>query len=106
VVCTTNDAGAYRELVTRKFAALLVDINLGRGTTGFDVARHARRSIPTWRWSTSPADRPTPCSARRSRRALVLKPFDRDDLLGALEEVGIGLSRRRDGDESTGAPVL
>lgn len=44
VHCVQLDREAYALLGSgRRFAALLVDINLGVGTTGFDVARFARQ---------------------------------------------------------------
>lgn len=45
VTAVANDEAAYaalREAGQRQFAALVTDINLGEGTTGFDVARAAR----------------------------------------------------------------
>jgi CheY-like chemotaxis protein len=46
-VCVASDRDAYDALSTEPpFAALLVDVNLGAGTTGFDVARFARQSTP------------------------------------------------------------
>jgi DNA-binding response OmpR family regulator len=43
-----TDALAYRELerAPESFAVLVADINLGRGATGFDVARQARFRNP------------------------------------------------------------
>lgn len=46
VVCAGSDADAYRLLDTVRFEALVLDVNLGEGTTGFDVARYARRHAP------------------------------------------------------------
>jgi two-component system, cell cycle response regulator CpdR len=45
VVSATTDEHAYRLLEedAKRFAILVADINLGPGTTGFDVARRARR---------------------------------------------------------------
>lgn len=46
-VCVRSDRGAYEALQhTDTFASLIVDVNLGSGTTGYDVARFARRSDP------------------------------------------------------------
>jgi CheY-like chemotaxis protein len=46
-VCVSSDRQAYDILPTLPvFSALLVDVNLGAGTTGFDVARFARQVIP------------------------------------------------------------
>jgi DNA-binding response OmpR family regulator len=42
--CAASDRAAYAALESaRPYAALVVDVNLGPGTTGFDVARFARR---------------------------------------------------------------
>ena len=45
VDCAENDQRAYDLLQERAkdFAVLVADINLGAGTTGFDVARRARQ---------------------------------------------------------------
>jgi CheY-like chemotaxis protein len=46
-VCAMSDRAAYDTLrVERSFAAVLLDVNLGAGTTGFDVARFARQVMP------------------------------------------------------------
>jgi DNA-binding response OmpR family regulator len=45
--CVQNDRSAYAIIPTLPtIAALVVDVNLGAGTTGFDVARFARQVIP------------------------------------------------------------
>lgn len=45
--CARTDRAAYDILPTLPaFSAVLVDVNLGTGTTGFDVARFARQVIP------------------------------------------------------------
>jgi DNA-binding response OmpR family regulator len=45
--CVTNDRAAYSALsAVRRYAAIIVDVNLGTGTTGFDVARFARQMDP------------------------------------------------------------
>ena len=44
--CVTSDRLAYDRLRDDGFAALVIDINLGPGTTGFDVARFARQIDP------------------------------------------------------------
>jgi|SRR6185437_2457578 len=47
VVTARSDRAAYDMLPTLPaFSALLVDVNLGSGTTGFDVARFARQVLP------------------------------------------------------------
>jgi CheY-like chemotaxis protein len=45
--CVSNDRAAYSALAAvQRYAAVLVDVNLGEGTTGFDVARFARQLNP------------------------------------------------------------
>lgn len=47
VVCAHNDRDAYGLIPTLPtFRVLVVDVDLGAGTTGFDVARFARRVLP------------------------------------------------------------
>ena len=90
VVCACNDDVAYRTLQSepRSFKALIVDINLGKGTTGFDVARHARRLNPTVPVVYVTGGDPSSVETHGvDGAALVLKPFDRDDLITALETV-------------------
>lgn len=43
--CVQSDEAAYAALIARRreFACMIVDVNLGSGTTGYDVARYARR---------------------------------------------------------------
>jgi CheY-like chemotaxis protein len=46
-VCVEADTAAYEAIPTLPtFRAIIVDVNLGEGTTGYDVARFARRVIP------------------------------------------------------------
>jgi DNA-binding response OmpR family regulator len=51
VKSVANDRDAYRilEQEARSFPVLVADINLGEGTTGFDVARRARQLNPEMR---------------------------------------------------------
>jgi CheY-like chemotaxis protein len=48
VRCASDDRAAYAMLAAepRSFSVLIADINLGEGTTGFDVARRARALNP------------------------------------------------------------
>jgi len=59
-ICVHTDRQAYDMLPTLPaFSAVLVDVNLGPGTTGFDVARFARRlnaSLPVVYLSGSPEE--------------------------------------------------
>jgi DNA-binding response OmpR family regulator len=87
--CVRSDAEAYRALDRDRgnFVVLVVDIDLGRGTTGFDVARHARRLNPA-----IPVVYITGTSLRSlgahgvDGGVLVPKPFDRGMLIGAVED--------------------
>jgi CheY-like chemotaxis protein len=46
-VCARTDREAYAAIPTLPtFRALVVDVNLGKGVTGFDIARFARQVIP------------------------------------------------------------
>lgn len=88
-VCALSDKEAYALLQQdwRGLSALVVDINLGLGTTGFDVARRARRyrsDIPVIYITGAPGR-----SVERHGVAggvLVTKPFDRDLLIQTLRE--------------------
>jgi DNA-binding NtrC family response regulator len=45
--CASSDRQAYTLLASEpSFDAVVVDVNLGLGTTGFDVARRARQIAP------------------------------------------------------------
>jgi CheY-like chemotaxis protein len=45
--CVRTDREAYRLLASQAaFDAVVIDVNLGLGTTGFDVARRARQVTP------------------------------------------------------------
>lgn len=88
-LCAQGDTAAYEALDRegRSIAAVVVDINLGRGTTGYDVARHARRVIPgvpvvyiTGGYARSLEANGVPGGV------LVAKPFDRELMLDTLSE--------------------
>lgn len=86
-VCAVNDAVAYRELEASagSYAALVADINLGPGTTGFDVARKARRQQPTLPvvYVTAQA-RDSVDRFGVGGAALIEKPFAPGELVGAV----------------------
>lgn len=46
--CVQSDEEAYAALRERgaDFVCMIVDVNLGKGATGYDVARYARRIVP------------------------------------------------------------
>lgn len=93
-LCALTDEAAY-ELIQqewRSIAALVVDINLGRGTTGFDVARHARGLNPkvVVVYVTGGSARSTETHGVEGG-VLVAKPFDRALLMDTLKEkLGLG----------------
>ena len=89
VVCAGDDRTAYAMLEEegRTYDALILDINLGQGTTGFDVARFARRLNPgvpviyiSGGADTSVEKHGVPGAT------LVAKPFDLPLLLATLRE--------------------
>ena len=46
-VCVRHDRQAFEALRrSREFVCMIVDVNLGAGATGYDVARYARRITP------------------------------------------------------------
>jgi two-component system, cell cycle response regulator CpdR len=88
VSSAVNDEAAYAELRRdwQSIDALVVDINLGRGTTGFDVARFARRlndALPViYLTGGSPQSVST---FGVEGGVLVSKPFDRELFLNTLQ---------------------
>lgn len=85
--CVTNDRDAYRRLSRRgEFDAILVDINLGSGTTGFDVARFARQMDPNLPviYVTGQASMASFKAFGVPGSAFVEKPFTADQLQGAV----------------------
>lgn len=96
-VCATSDEAAYRIIPTLPtIHALVVDVNLGASTTGFDVARFARQVIPEL-----PVIYVTGDASREAFRAFgvpdsdfVEKPFNVDDLVSTvLTRVASGTAR-------------
>jgi DNA-binding response OmpR family regulator len=85
--CACTDKAAYVALAAgTRYAAVLVDINLGEGVTGFDVARFARRrdpSVPVL-YVTGHATEGSFKAFGVPDSAFVPKPFSPDDLLGKL----------------------
>jgi DNA-binding NtrC family response regulator len=87
-LCVRSDREAYAFLPTlSKLRAMVVDVNLGEGTTGFDVARFARQLHPNlavvYVTGESSAASFTACKVPDSD--FLLKPFDPDDLLAKLQ---------------------
>lgn len=91
VTCVANDEEAYQPLDQgwRSFTALILDVNLGRGTTGFDIARYARRLSPR-----IPVVFTTGFNAETSvdrygvaDSVFVPKPFSGGDMLTAIRQL-------------------
>jgi DNA-binding NtrC family response regulator len=86
-VCVNSDNAAYRIIPTLPtIQALVVDVNLGPGTTGFDVARFARRVIPDLPvvYVTGDASRESFQASRVPDSDFDEKPFDADQLISAI----------------------
>lgn len=89
-ICAKTDKAAYDALrEKRSIAALIADINLGPGTTGFDVARFARQVI-----SDLPVIYLSGAASPRSYAAFGVpgsvwmeKPFNPQALIAKVQEV-------------------
>jgi CheY-like chemotaxis protein len=88
-VCVATDREAYSVLPTvPPFVALLVDVNLGAGTTGFDVARFARQVFPDLPvvYVTGQASPESFNAFGVPGSVLVMKPFTADELRAAMRQ--------------------
>jgi len=88
--CVQSDRGAYRALQhDRGFACMVVDVNLGSGTTGYDVARFARQIDPALPVIfVSGQTSPDSFRAHGVPGSLFLaKPFTADDLLDQVRKL-------------------
>jgi CheY-like chemotaxis protein len=87
--CAHSDQEAYAAIQTQPpFVALITDVNLGEGTTGFDVGRFARQALPQIAvvYASGEAS-PESFSAFGVPNSVFLqKPFTSDELLKALRE--------------------
>lgn len=87
-VCVQSDSAAYPLIPTLPtFRALIVDVDLRRGTTAFELARFARQVIPgllviymSGEAVSVPADAPGAPAG-----AFLQKPFAAGDLLRMIE---------------------
>jgi DNA-binding response OmpR family regulator len=87
--CVRSDREAYAFIATPPpIRALVVDVNLGAGTTGFDVARFARQTVPDVPvvYVTGEASPQSFKAFGVPGSALVVKPFTADELLAPLRE--------------------
>jgi CheY-like chemotaxis protein len=90
-VCVRTDKQAYQKIPGEPpLTALVIDINLGAGTTGFDVARFARQLIPDLRVVyMSGETRPDAFKTFGvAGSAFLSKPFTMAELQAALEPPG------------------
>jgi DNA-binding response OmpR family regulator len=82
-----SDRAAYAALESaRPYSALVVDVNLGAGTTGFDVARFARRRrrrLPVL-FVTGQAGAHELAAYGVPGARLVTKPFTPDELMAEI----------------------
>ena len=86
-VCAQSDRQAYLALDSDgPFKALVADLNLGHGTTGFDVARAARAKLPSLRvlYITGEASDASFRTFGVEGSRFLFKPFSASELLGAL----------------------
>ena len=86
--CVKSDVEAYAELPTLPtYKALIVDINLGKGTTGFDVARFARQVVPHLPviYVTGEADQESFRAFGVPDSDFLEKPFTPEELLGIVK---------------------
>jgi CheY-like chemotaxis protein len=86
-VCVSGDEAAYRRIPTLPtIQALVVDVNLGSGTTGYDVARFARQVIPDLPvlYISGEVGTETFHSHAVPGSGFLEKPFMADELLAAL----------------------
>ena len=86
-VCVSGDEAAYRRIPTLPtIQALVVDVNLGAGTTGYDVARFARQVIPDLPvlYISGEVRPETFRSYAVPNSGFLEKPFLADELLAAL----------------------
>jgi CheY-like chemotaxis protein len=86
--CVRTDHNALVRLNGDSYRALIVDINLGAGVTGFDLARHARRRDPAIAvvYVSGQASKGSFEAFGVRGGVLVQKPFTGDALMGALSQ--------------------
>jgi|SRR5450432_2644547 len=78
VTVALDDRTAYRALdgEARSFAAVVTDINLGPGVTGFDIARHARQLNDAIKVVYTSGEGPHPGQFSVTGALMVEKPYD------------------------------
>ncbi|MFC3069839.1 response regulator [Phenylobacterium soli] len=85
--CVGTDREAFARLTDVSYDGLVLDVNLGPGVTGFDVARFARslRSDFPVVYISGEASRASFKTFGVPGSTFVAKPFSRDELLDAVE---------------------
>jgi DNA-binding NtrC family response regulator len=101
-----SDREAYRLLASQPaFDAVVVDVNLGIGTTGFDVARRARQVTPQIRvvYMSGDANARSWISFGVPSSDYISKPFPLERLAGLLHH-DLGLDRPQTVELAPGSP--
>lgn len=95
-ICARSDREAYKLLASQPaFDAVVVDVHLGQGTTGFDVARRARQVTPQIRvvYMSGEANARSWMNFGVPSSDYVSKPFPLERLAGLLRhDLGPGRS--------------
>jgi DNA-binding NtrC family response regulator len=101
-VCARSDREAYKLLGSQAFDAVVVDVDLGVGTTGFDVARRARQVTPEIRvvYMSGEANARSWMSFGVPSSDYVSKPFPLERLAGLLRH-GLGLDQPATADANS-----
>lgn len=87
--CVHSDQEAYAAISTQPpLVALITDVNLGEGTTGFDIGRFARQALPNIVvvYASGEASPDSFKAFGVPSSAFLQKPFTSDELLAALRE--------------------
>jgi len=86
--CVQTDRETYEFLASRPgLNALILDVNLGAGTTGYDIARFARQAMPTLPviYVSGEAPEASFKAFGVPDSQFVAKPFKPDELLAAIQ---------------------
>lgn len=90
VACAKTDAEAIDLLRARNsYACILLDVNLGQGLTGFDVARLARNLMPSLPilFISGQATRHSLEAHGVPDSKFLAKPFTAEELLATIEDL-------------------
>lgn len=87
LTCVNSDTAAYRAFAEGPpYDLIFVDINLGRGTTGYDVARRARSIYPDVEviYISGQIDQQSVATFGVEGSTFLAKPFTSQQLLAAI----------------------